>query len=125
MRVAQRRICGRRYPAGEWDGKLFIAEVQAKSPAAETSPPLRQGDLLATIDRKSTDNLLPDTALALLQGEVGTEVELGIHTPLGPRTVTLRRRPLFVPSVNYSLLKPGAIGYVEIYLVPGDHSSGD
>jgi carboxyl-terminal processing protease len=97
------------------DGRLVIVEVLAGSPAAEVRPVLAEGDVVVRIDRKVASRLLPETAIAMLQGEPGSRVELEIHSAaLGLRQLTLRRRPIFVPSVGTPHLKRGFIGYVQI-----------
>jgi carboxyl-terminal processing protease len=98
------------------DGKLVIAEVLPGSPAAEATPALHKDEIVAAIDHKPAAGLLPETAQSLLQGEAGTEVELEIHSPLGPRHLRLRRRPVFVPSVGppTPVLVREFIGYVQI-----------
>ena len=73
--------------------------------------------MLATINSKLTDNLLPDTAPALLQGEVGTEVELGIHTPSVRALVTCGVGLCLSPASTTPCSKPVVIGYIEITLV--------
>jgi carboxyl-terminal processing protease len=97
------------------DGKLVLADVLPGSPAAEVTPPLLKGDVLVSIDHRPAADLLPETAMALLQGEAGSKVELEIHSAmLGPLHPTLRRRPVFVPSVSAPQFKWAAIGYVQV-----------
>jgi carboxyl-terminal processing protease len=97
------------------DGRLVIVEVLSASPAADVKPALLPGDVLVSIDRKPASRLLPETALALLQGEAGTEVKVEVHSAMfGPRELTQRRRANFIPSVGTAHLKRGFIGYVQI-----------
>jgi len=94
--------------------KLVIVEVLEDSPAAETMPRLSKNDLVVAIDKKATQGLAAELAMELLEGETNTLVELVVVTPGMPaRTVTLRRRPIFVPSVSFQL-RSAAVGYVQI-----------
>ena len=107
------------------DGKLRIDEILPNSPAAETHPSMDDptiqvprlfaGDLVLRIDKKPAADLTAEAAMKLLEGEVGTEVELVVVSPQGvARTpVTLRRRPFVVPSVAWRM-ESGAVGYLRI-----------
>jgi carboxyl-terminal processing protease len=97
------------------DGKLVIDQVLPDSPAAEQhDPALAPGQIVAAIDGRPVGDLLPETAMVLLQGEADTLVQIEILSPMGPIHVRLRRRPVFVPSVGAALLKRPYIGYVQI-----------
>jgi carboxyl-terminal processing protease len=97
------------------DNKILLAEVLPDSPAAEVIPGLRRDDHIVAIDKKSTMDMAPETAMDLLEGDAGTPVELVVASPVhGLRIVTLRRRALFVPSVSHELL-PGGVGYIKIH----------
>lgn len=93
------------------DGRLIIAEVSAGSPAADAK--LVPGDRLLIIDKKVTINLAPEAALELLEGPSGSSVELIVDSANGVRALTLRRRPVFVPSVAYHM-KTETVGYIAI-----------
>jgi carboxyl-terminal processing protease len=101
------------------DDKLFIVDVLDDSPASDKvgpmeTPALLKSDQLLAIDKKSVAGLSPDLAQELLEGESGSLVELVVAAPgMPPRTVTLRRRPVFVPSVTYQM-RSAAVGYIQI-----------
>ena len=97
---------------GVQDNRLIIADVLANSPAAENG--VMPGDQIVSIDKKAGAALNPEMAMDLLEGETGTMIELVIDSPsMGPRTLMLTRRPLFVPSV-ISDMKPGGVGYIQV-----------
>ncbi len=55
-------------------------------------------------------------AMKLLEGEVGTQVELIVADPNGmtmPERITLMRRPFVIPSVAWRM-ESGAVGYLRI-----------
>jgi carboxyl-terminal processing protease len=93
--------------------RLVVAEVVMGSPAGEQL--LAVDDHILSIDKKATADLTVETAQSLLEGEPGTSVELFISSPTTQmmRTVTLKRRPIYVPSVTPELIT-GAIGYLKI-----------
>jgi carboxyl-terminal processing protease len=107
------------------DGKLRIDEIIPNSPAAETHPStddppvqvpyLFPGDFVLRIDKKPAADLPAEVAMKLLEGEVGTEVELVVVSPQGVARppITLRRRPFVVPSVAWRM-ESGAVGYLRI-----------
>jgi carboxyl-terminal processing protease len=95
------------------DNKIVIADVLADSPAAETLPPLSRDDHILAIDKRSTANLTPETAMELLEGDERTVVQLVVASPgQRERIVALPRRAYFVPSVQHEVL--GEIGYIKI-----------
>lgn len=92
--------------------KVVIAEVAAFSPAAEAM--LNKDDQVLNIDKKAVAHLALEAAVDLLEGPVGSSVELDVYTPgMGMRTITLRRRALFVPSVT-AHMKTEVVGYMHI-----------
>jgi len=94
------------------EGKLVVAEVQAFSPAAETI--LAKDDQIISLDKKASGQLTVDLAHEMLEGPVGSTVELVVHSQtMGVRTLTIRRRALFMPSVSYSMLSE-KVGYLRI-----------
>jgi carboxyl-terminal processing protease len=99
--------------------KLFIVDVLEDSPASDKvgpmdTPALLRNDQLIAIGGKSVAGLPPEVAQDLLDGENGSVVEVVVAAPGMPsRTVTLRRRPVFVPSVTYQV-RSNTVGYVQI-----------
>jgi carboxyl-terminal processing protease len=95
------------------DNKIVVADVVPDSPAAETLPPLARDDHVVAIDKKSTANMAPEAAMELLEGDERTVIELVVASPgQGVRIVELRRRALFVSSVQHEA--QGEIGYLKI-----------
>lgn len=94
------------------DGKVVIIDVAAFSPAAEVM--LNRDDRVVKIDKKPIAQLSLEETQDLLLGPQGSSVELEIDSPsLMPRTVTLKRRALFVPSVLRQMVAPN-VGYLRI-----------
>ncbi|HWY87319.1 MAG TPA: S41 family peptidase, partial [Gemmataceae bacterium] len=95
------------------DNRVLINEVIPYSPAGEIrNPPLAKDDQVMSIDKKPVSSA--EAAQELLDGPVGSSVDLEIYSPGMPmRTVTLRRRNLYLPSVSYHM-KDDRIGYLHI-----------
>jgi carboxyl-terminal processing protease len=106
------------------DGRLIVGDVVPGSPAAEATfefngmklAALAPGDQVVTIGKRGTAEMTPEAAQDLLEGEAGTTVDVIVSPPMGePRHVTLRRRPLFVPSINFNRLEvKDGVGYLPI-----------
>jgi carboxyl-terminal processing protease len=102
------------------DNKVVIAEILPDSPAAEVMPALAVNDQVVAVGKQQqpTASMTADAVMELLEGEDGTTVDLVISSPkVGYRFVTMRRRPLFVPSVTAEVNKDGkeGIGYLKIH----------
>jgi len=96
------------------DNKILIADLLPGSPATEMLPPLAPDDYIVAIGKKSTLDMAPEAATELLDGDEGTTIELVVASPAhGVRIVELRRRALFVPSVQNEVL--GDIGCLQIH----------
>jgi carboxyl-terminal processing protease len=96
------------------DGKVLIQEVAPYSPAGEINPPLAKDDQVVSIDRKPLAQMTIEAAQDLLEGPVGSSVDVEVYSPgLPPRTIALRRRAMFMPSVVYQM-KDQQIGYLHI-----------
>jgi carboxyl-terminal processing protease len=94
---------------------IVIDDVIPFSPAAEiNNPPLAKHDVVLTIDKKPVAQLSAEAAQALLEGPLGTLVEVEIQTSNMPaRTITLRRRAMFMPSVAFHM-KNERVGYIRV-----------
>ncbi len=101
---------------GSDNGKLAVVDVAPDVEVADkTVPPPLKGDHILSIDKRPVGDLGAEAAMKLLEGEVGTVVELFIASPgMAQRSVALRRRPIFVPSVLPPQLQSGAIGYLRV-----------
>ena len=94
---------------------LLIVSVIPGSPAAKSG--ILDGDKIMSVDGTATKNLTTDQAAALLQGSNNSRVELVIRSgDQGPRTVTLLRQHVEVPSVDKVGLidEVNAVGYLRL-----------
>lgn len=92
------------------DNRVVIADIMARSPAAEVIPPLLAGDVVVSIDKKAAGQIPVEVAQEMLEGPAGTFVDLTVDSlTMGNRQIRLRRRA--IPSVSY---QPGSIGYLKI-----------
>jgi carboxyl-terminal processing protease len=95
------------------EGKLVVADLQPFSPAAETI--LAKDDQIISLEKKASNQLTVELAHELLEGPIGSSVELVVHSQtMGVRSLTIRRRAMFTPSVNAFILEGTAIGYLQI-----------
>jgi carboxyl-terminal processing protease len=91
------------------NGALLILNVIPGSPAEKAG--IRQGDRLTQVAGQSTEKLSTDQAAELLQGEVGTSVELiAVSENEAPRTVVVRRNHVEVPSIEDARLLDAELG---------------
>ena len=94
------------------DGKIVIADVLAGTPAGDLDPPLERGDHVVSINKKAVGALTPEAAMELLEGPIGSTIELEIISPTrGMRSISLRRRIL--SSVSFGMRADG-VGYLQI-----------
>jgi carboxyl-terminal processing protease len=107
------------------DGLVFVSEVLPGSPAAAatvivngmTEPALQPGHQVLAVGKRATADLSAEEAAALLEGGPGTLVDVTVLAPLGtePQTFPLKRRALFIPSINFARLEvKGGVGYLPI-----------
>jgi carboxyl-terminal processing protease len=108
---AQAELSGRLVAVGvdlaAVDGHLEISRVYPRSPALEAG--LQKHDRLVEVDGRNVEKESPENVLERLRGEPGSPVRLKVlpadRMMMGARTVTLARRPVVVPSVEYSLVE--------------------
>src|SRR5207249_2814239 len=88
------------------NGKLVVEETFPDSPAEDIDKDtmtrkLYTGDVVVSIDKKSTAGLSAEAAMRLLEGEAGTEVVLEVvrSDSMSPRPVRLTRRAFVISSV--------------------------
>lgn len=91
----------------------MITAPIAGSPAEEAD--LRPGDIIYEINGESTYGKNLDSAVAMIKGKEGTEVELTIvrSTETDYLHVTLVRRLVEAPTVTYEMLEDG-MAYIQI-----------
>lgn len=97
------------------DSKLKIDEVYPGTPAYRAG--LRKGDLIISIDGRSLNGMKAKAAADLLNGELGSELELSVIRGSNmPARYTLLREQIKVRSVTSQIInsvKP--MGYIKIY----------
>jgi len=103
----------RRNEAGE-----VLLEPMEDSPAAQAG--VQKGDLLIQVDDTPiTTTMRSEEVVALIRGEVGTQVRLTLKRAglADPLVVTVTRQTIQTPSVTWRVLEQDArIGYVKIDL---------
>lgn len=92
-------------------GDLQIVSPIQGLPAAKAG--VQAGDLIATINGKSTSGLGLDQAVTEIRGKAGTNVTLGLVRNGQLVNITITRQNIEVPSVLWKIL-PGNIGYIQI-----------
>jgi carboxyl-terminal processing protease len=94
-------------------GYIIVVSVTAGSPAAEAG--LQTGDVLVTIDGRSTRQIGIWEATQALSGKAGTKtiINLSPIDSAGRKTVSLIRKVVSPPAPAPSL-EPGAVGVVRI-----------
>ncbi|MEU8464858.1 S41 family peptidase [Streptomyces sp. NPDC029003] len=101
---------GRWTGVGVWtgrrrDGAIEIERVQPDSPAARAG--LRTGDRLLSVDGRGVTGLAVAEVVALLRGEAGTPVVLGLGRDGADLTETVRRERLRAEPVTVRRLADG------------------
>jgi carboxyl-terminal processing protease len=94
------------------NGKIFIEQVIDGTPAGDVDPPLEQGDEIVSISRKGVGALSVEAAMDLLDGPIGSSIELEIKSARGIRSISLRRRIL--ASVSRPEILRDGVGYLKI-----------
>ncbi len=98
-RCAGEKICAQNASPTE----LVIEEVLHNQPAEKAG--LRSGDVLVSVDNQNLGQLVPDVssrldkAAALVRGNPGTQVTLGVLRGGQPVSITVTRQNLTIPAV--------------------------
>ncbi|HWE36958.1 MAG TPA: S41 family peptidase [Isosphaeraceae bacterium] len=105
--------------------RLKVIAPVVGSPAYEAG--VLAGDIITEIDGKSTEGLMPDKAVEVLQGKQGTPVKLTVVHPGAekPETLTMNRAVIDMPSVlgdrrkddgswDFLIDKDKKVGYVRV-----------
>jgi carboxyl-terminal processing protease len=90
--------------------QIVVVSTLVGTPAAKS---LKAGDIINSINGKSTQDESVDSAVAAIHGPEGTKVTLGIIRSSNRLTVNIIRANIVVPSVNYQILTNN-IGYINI-----------
>ncbi|MET0602909.1 MAG: S41 family peptidase [Baekduia sp.] len=80
---------------------LRVVEVYDGSPAKEAK--LAAGDIIVAVNSRPLKGKTSDASIALIQGRIGTDVNLTVQRDGKRRQVTLRRDTISVPAVTSSL----------------------
>ncbi len=94
---------------------IIIVDTLRKSPAQEAG--LKRGDRLVKIDGKPTALMSLEDASKILEGELGTTVNLQVVREGIPTfEVTITRAQIEIPSVTYNLKEEGnlRVGYIKL-----------
>lgn len=94
---------------------IIIVDTLRKSPAQEAG--LKRGDRLVKIDGKPTALMSLEDASKILEGELGTTVNLQVVREGMPTfEVTITRAQIEIPSVTYNLKEEGnlRVGYIKL-----------
>ncbi len=98
-------------------GFVNIVNVLPNGPAQKAS--LQPGDIIESIDRKSTRDMALAEVISALEGPVGSKVTLSIvrERATEPKPVELIRAVVGLPDVSGRLMESG-IGYVRVEAFP-------
>lgn len=97
------------------DNKIVIRDIVIGSYAEQLSPMIGRNDQIISVDKKPVVDLSLQTVTAMLEGPVGSAVEIEVVSPkdMNIRTVRLERRSM-IASVNQGVLGNTSIGYLKI-----------
>lgn len=96
------------------DGDVTIAEPYEGFAAHKAG--LKAGDMIRSIDGKSTDGLNQDEISSLLKGQAGTDVKLSIERPgeSTPLEISFKREEVKIPDVPYYGMLDEEVGYIAL-----------
>jgi carboxyl-terminal processing protease len=97
------------------DSRIVIRDIMMGTPAAMTNPPLNPNDQIVSVDKMAVVDLPLKKVTDMLEGPVGSFVEIEVLSPgeLNSRTVRLQRGASII-NINYFMLPNSAIGYLKI-----------
>jgi carboxyl-terminal processing protease len=97
--------------------QIVVVSTLAGTPAAKAG--LTTGDVLSSINGKSTKGVSLDAAVDDIRGPNGSTVTLGIVRGSTDLTIKIVRANIVVPSVNYKILSNN-IGYMNVISFAND-----
>lgn len=90
----------------------LINDIVPNSPASEGG--LQRGDIIVGINNQNTYGMTLDQVANLIGGPSGSTVTLRINRNGGEGSVSLRRRSVYVSSVNGAQMLSGDVGYIKL-----------
>lgn len=101
------------YVSQDANGQLIITTPFNDFPAEKAG--LRPGDVILSVDGTDVRGWTLDDAVALIRGEVGTEVTLTVYRPSENReiTVDITRARVELPTVYATMY--GEVGYIRLF----------
>ncbi|MDE6635101.1 MAG: PDZ domain-containing protein, partial [Lachnospiraceae bacterium] len=93
-------------------GDIVIVNPFEGAPADKAG--IKSGDILTEIDGKSVIGLELDDIVAMMKGEAGTSVTIGIQRDGNNLTVEVVREIVDVPTVSFEVLEDSNVGYIYI-----------
>ena len=99
-----------------------LIKVVAKFPGSPADKAgIKAGDVLLSIDGKSTDGMSVSEVSSAIDGEAGTEVSLKVRDPNETeRELTLTRKEITIPPVELKYVADGGIALLDINLFSKD-----
>ncbi|HEY5267997.1 MAG TPA: S41 family peptidase, partial [Candidatus Saccharimonadales bacterium] len=97
--------------------QVVVVSTLAGTPAAKAG--LQTGDIINSINGKTTQGESIDNAVSAIHGPSGSTVTLGITRNSSNLTIKIVRANIVVPSVNYKILDNN-IGYINIISFAND-----
>ena len=92
------------------DGYMHISQVYAGSPAEEVG--IKAGDMIVAVEGVTLTTENYSTLIQSVQGEAGTTVNLTIRQGTTDTPMSITRRSVQIPSVNYRQIDN--VGYIQI-----------
>lgn len=94
--------------------RVVISEPYQGTPADKAG--LKAGDIILSIDGKDVKGMPPTRVTTMLRGDAGTTFSLRYQRPgdKKPRTVSITRQTIQLPSVPYSTIIHDSIGYISL-----------
>ena len=93
-------------------GEIVIVNPSEGAPADKAG--IKSGDLLVEVDGKSVQGLELDDIVAMMKGEEGTPVTLGVERDGNKLSIEVIREMVNVPTVLYEVLKDSNVGYIQV-----------
>ena len=94
------------------ENRAVVSEPYEGTPSQQAG--IRAGDVILTVDGKSTDGMKLEDVTQRLRGEAGTTVEVRVRRPgvSSPLTFMLTRRTIQLPHVPYYGMQRDGVGYL-------------